>query len=65
MLHIMVERIVTGLEHVGIQVNEGGYIVPAYIDGLDAYSDKITGYAAGKVGQPLSNFDFEHFAFVG
>jgi len=45
--------------------NEGGYIIPAYIDVLDAYSDKITGYTAGKVGQPLSNFDFEHFAFVG
>jgi peptide/nickel transport system substrate-binding protein len=45
--------------------NEGGYIVPAYIDVLDAYSEKITGYTAGKVGQPLSNFDFEHFAFTG
>ena len=45
--------------------SEGGYIVPAYIDVLDAYSDKITGYTAGKVGQPLSNFDFEHFAFTG
>ena len=44
--------------------NEGGYIIPAYIDVLDAYSDKISGYTAGKVGQPLSNFDFEHFAFV-
>lgn len=43
---------------------EGGYIIPAYTDVLDAYSDKITGYTAGKVGQPLSNFDFEHFAFV-
>jgi peptide/nickel transport system substrate-binding protein len=43
--------------------NEGGYIVPAFIDVLDAYSEKITGYTAGKVGQPLSNFDFEHFAF--
>jgi peptide/nickel transport system substrate-binding protein len=43
---------------------EGGYIIPAYIDVLDAYSDKITGYTAGKVGQPLSNFDFEHFAFT-
>ena len=45
--------------------NEGGYIIPAFIDVLDAYSDKITGYTAGKVGQPLSNFDFEHFAFTG
>jgi len=44
---------------------EGGYIIPAFIDVLDAYSDKITGYTAGKVGQPLSNFDFEHFAFTG
>ncbi|MGP7997141.1 MAG: ABC transporter substrate-binding protein [Streptosporangiaceae bacterium] len=44
---------------------QGGYIIPAYIDVLDAYSDKITGYTAGKVGQPLSNFDFEHFAFTG
>jgi len=33
-------------------------------DVLDAYSDNIIGYTAGKVGQPLSNFDFEHFAFV-
>ncbi len=45
--------------------NEGGYIIPAFIDVLDAYSSKITGYTAGKVGQPLSNFDFEHFAFTG
>jgi peptide/nickel transport system substrate-binding protein len=44
--------------------NEGGYIIPAFIDVLDAYSDKIAGYTAGKVGQPLSNFDFEHFAFI-
>jgi peptide/nickel transport system substrate-binding protein len=44
--------------------NEGGYIIPAFIDTLDAYSDKITGYSAAKVGQPLSNFDFEHFAFI-
>ena len=44
--------------------NEGGYIIPAFVDVLDAYSDKITGYSAGKVGQPLSNFDFENFAFI-
>jgi hypothetical protein len=48
-----------------LDFNEGGYIIPAYIDGLDAYSDQITGFTAGKVGQPLSNFDFEHFAFAG
>jgi peptide/nickel transport system substrate-binding protein len=44
--------------------DEGGYIIPAYIDVLDAYSDKIIGYTAGKVGQPLSNFNFERFAFT-
>ena len=44
--------------------NEGGYIIPAFIDVLDAYSDKVTGYSAGKVGQPLSNFNFERFAFI-
>jgi peptide/nickel transport system substrate-binding protein len=43
---------------------QGGYIIPAYVDSLDAYSRKITGYSAAKVGQPLSSFDFEHFAFV-
>jgi len=42
----------------------GGYIIPAYVDSLDAYSKKISGYTAAKVGQPLSNFDFEHFGFV-
>ena len=47
-----------------IDFNEGGYILPAFIDALDAYSTKITGYSAAKVGQPLSDFDFEHFSFV-
>jgi ABC-type transport system substrate-binding protein len=43
----------------------GGYIIPASIGSLDAYSTKITGYTAARAGQPLSNFDFEHFAFAG
>ena len=47
-----------------IDFNEGGYIIPAFIDALDAYSDKITGYSAARVGQPLSDFDFENWAFV-
>jgi peptide/nickel transport system substrate-binding protein len=47
-----------------VDFNEGGYIIPAFIDALDAYSTKITGYSAAKVGQPLSDFDFEHFSFV-
>jgi peptide/nickel transport system substrate-binding protein len=47
-----------------IDFAQGGYIIPAYIDALDAYSTKITGYAPARVGQPLSDFDFENFSFV-
>jgi peptide/nickel transport system substrate-binding protein len=47
-----------------IDFTQGGYIIPAFIDALDAYSTKITGYSAAKVGQPLSDFDFEHFSFA-
>ena len=44
--------------------NEGGYIIPAFLDTLDAYSNKITGYAASASGVPLSNLDFENWSFV-
>jgi peptide/nickel transport system substrate-binding protein len=47
-----------------IDFNEGGYIIPAFIDALDAYSTKITGYSAARVGQPLSDFNFEQFSLV-
>ncbi len=47
-----------------IDFTEGGYIIPAFIDALDAYSTKITGYSAARVGQPLSDFDFEHYSFA-
>src|SRR5499427_999825 len=47
-----------------IDFTEGGYIIPAFIDALDAYSTKITGYSAARVGQPLSDFDFEHYSFT-
>ena len=47
-----------------IDFNEGAYIIPAFIDALDAYSTKITGYSAAKAGVPLSNLDFERFSFV-
>jgi peptide/nickel transport system substrate-binding protein len=45
---------------------QGGYIIPAYIDALDAYSDKIGGYTRTSTaeGNPLSNFDVEHFYFT-
>jgi len=44
--------------------NEGGYIIPAYVDSLDAYSTDITGYTKAKLGQPLGNFTFENLSFV-
>jgi peptide/nickel transport system substrate-binding protein len=44
--------------------NEGGYIIPAYLDSLDAYSTKITGYSTCATGVPLSNFDFEKWSFA-
>jgi peptide/nickel transport system substrate-binding protein len=47
-----------------IDFTEGGYIIPAFIDSLDAYSTKITGYTPAAVGQPLSNFNFDEWAFV-
>jgi peptide/nickel transport system substrate-binding protein len=48
-----------------LDFNTGGYIIPAFIDGLDAYSTQITGYERGsKAGQPLTNLDFQYFAFV-
>jgi peptide/nickel transport system substrate-binding protein len=44
--------------------NNGGYIIPAFIDFLDAYSTKIAGYTPSSVGQPLANFGYENFGFV-
>jgi peptide/nickel transport system substrate-binding protein len=44
--------------------NDGGYIIPAYIDALDAYSDKIAGYSQARVGQPLTDVNLEGFWFV-
>ena len=47
--------------------SQGPYIIPTFMDTLDAYSDKIAGYASRSqrtVGEPLSNWDMEHFWFV-
>jgi peptide/nickel transport system substrate-binding protein len=44
--------------------NNGGYIIPAFIDALDAYSTKITGYSEARVGQPLTDVNFEQYSFV-
>jgi peptide/nickel transport system substrate-binding protein len=47
-----------------IDFDQGGYIIPAFIDTLDAYSDQITGYAPSRLGQPLDDYSFARFAFT-
>ncbi len=44
-----------------IDYTEGGYIIPCFPSGLDAYSSKVKGYAPTRVGQPFDNFGFGHF----
>jgi peptide/nickel transport system substrate-binding protein len=43
---------------------QGGYIIPAFPDSLDAYSNNIGGYTPEKVDEPLSNFEYEKFDFT-
>jgi peptide/nickel transport system substrate-binding protein len=47
-----------------IDFNQGGYIIPCFVDSLDAYTSNLTGYQKGKVGEPLGNFPFEDFSFL-
>jgi len=44
--------------------SRGAYIIPTFMDTLDAYTDKIAGYSHDKVGESLSGWDFEHFWLV-
>jgi peptide/nickel transport system substrate-binding protein len=46
-----------------IDFTEGGYIIPCFVDSLDAYTSNLTGWQKGKVGEPLGNFPFEGFSF--
>jgi len=46
-----------------IDFTQGGYIIPCFVDSLDAYSSELAGYETGKVGEPLGNFVFEQFWF--
>jgi peptide/nickel transport system substrate-binding protein len=47
-----------------IDFTQGGYIIPCFVDSLDAYTSNLTGYEKGKVGEPLGNFPFENYSFV-
>jgi peptide/nickel transport system substrate-binding protein len=47
-----------------IDFTQGGYIIPCFVDSLDAYTSKLRGYQKGNVGEPLGNFPFEDYSFV-
>ena len=47
-----------------IEFNEGGYIIWAFRNQVDANSDKIAGVVPSKLGIPLGNFDFKNAYFV-
>jgi peptide/nickel transport system substrate-binding protein len=51
-------------EMMNFDFNNGGYIIPAFISALDAYSTKLAGYSPARVGQPLDDFNFEDFYFA-
>jgi peptide/nickel transport system substrate-binding protein len=46
-----------------IDFTEGGFIIPAFVDSLDAYSDKVAGYKPNRVGQPVNDLNFAALGF--
>jgi peptide/nickel transport system substrate-binding protein len=42
----------------------GGYIIPAFVDTLDAYSNRVTGYRESRVGQPVNDLNFAALALT-
>jgi peptide/nickel transport system substrate-binding protein len=47
-----------------IEYNEGGYIIWAFNDAIDAYSAKLGGIVPDKYGAPLSSWHLNRFSFV-
>jgi peptide/nickel transport system substrate-binding protein len=47
-----------------IDFQQGAYIIPTFMDTLDAYTSEIAGYSQDKVGESLSGWDFENFWLV-
>jgi peptide/nickel transport system substrate-binding protein len=47
-----------------IEHNDGGYIIWAFNNQVDAYSAKLGGVVPNKSGVPLSSFHFNNFFFV-
>jgi peptide/nickel transport system substrate-binding protein len=47
-----------------LDFQEGPYIIPAFMDTLDAYTSKVAGYGSEKVGESISGWDMEHLWLV-
>ncbi len=47
-----------------IDFNQGGYIVPCFVDSIDAYKTTLRGHVKGVVGEAMGNFNFEDYYFV-
>jgi peptide/nickel transport system substrate-binding protein len=43
---------------------EGTYIIPTFMDSLDAYSDRLRGWTTARVGESLGNWGFRQFWFA-
>ena len=46
-----------------IDFNQGGYILPCFIDSIDAYRSNVQGHVQGGVGEAMGNFNFEDYWF--
>jgi peptide/nickel transport system substrate-binding protein len=42
-----------------IDFTQGGYIIPCFIDAIDAYNVNVSGYEKSEIGQGMGNFNFE------
>jgi peptide/nickel transport system substrate-binding protein len=47
-----------------IDFDRGGYIIPAFVDTLDAYGPGIGGYGPSRGGRPLNGLDFTTIGFL-
>jgi peptide/nickel transport system substrate-binding protein len=47
-----------------IDFDQGGYILPAFPDAIDAYKSNVQGHVKGQVGEAMGNFNFEDYWFA-
>jgi peptide/nickel transport system substrate-binding protein len=46
-----------------IDFDQGGYIIPCYMDSIDAYKTSVQGHVQGRVGEAMGGFNFEDYWF--